>query len=160
MPREPEFSSKVNGKDADPWAFISDAVSATVETDLEVLPSFFETVLNANGSIRNIHGDNLSVGHLFRATFDGMADIFYDCACSVWPERSWRNLVFSGGVAFKLKILREVIRARFDIEYRLSPFPEDTLFGLLALARAFSGGGTTIEEAGKVLRPATKHSKV
>ena len=145
-------TSGLNVTDADRWAFIAAAMNATVKTDPEVLPSFLETLPRMNEAIRNIRGDNLSVGHLFRATFEDMAAIFFECACSLWPERSWKKLVFSGGVAFKLGILREVIQARFGAEYRLSPFPEDTLFGLLVLARAFSGINRSVEEASNVLR--------
>ena len=99
--------------------------------------------------ISNIRGDNLTAGHLFRAAFKNMAEKYYTCALRLWPERSWKNLVFSGGLACKLEVLRETIQKRFGTDYRLTPFVEDTLFGLLVLASVFSGRAKSVEELTK-----------
>ncbi len=92
------------------------------------------------------------MGHLFRAAFQNMADSFYDCAVQLDPNESWKNLLLSGGLACKLDILRRAIQKRFDTTYRLPPNEEDTLFGLLILATAFSGKATSLEEVANNLR--------
>ncbi|HUZ97160.1 MAG TPA: hypothetical protein VMU57_19830 [Edaphobacter sp.] len=120
--------------------------------DLRAELYFFAGPFGDRGSISNIRGDNLTVGHLFRAAFNNMADTYHQCALRIWPERSWRNLVFSGGLAFKLEVLREIIRKRFQTDYRLAPCAEDTLLGLLALALVFSGRLTSVEQAMAALR--------
>jgi len=81
-----------------------------------------------------------------------MADEYHTCALRLWPEGSWKNIVFSGGLVCKLEVLREAIRKRFGADYRISPVMEDTLFGLLILARVFSGRAKSVEEATKDLR--------
>jgi hypothetical protein len=81
-----------------------------------------------------------------------MADSFYACAVRLSPEKSWKNLLFSGGVACKLEILRRVIQQRFAASYRITPFEEDTLFGLLILASVFSGRARSVEELTHQLR--------
>ena len=102
--------------------------------------------------ISNIRGDNLTLGHLFRAAFKHMADSYYACALRLWPEKSWKNIVFSGGLACKLEVLRESIQRRFKTDCRLAPFAEDTLFGLLMLAEVFSGRARSVEEIAGEMR--------
>jgi len=136
----------------DPWAFIAHAAREVADTDLEVDLTFFTGPDGDRGMISNIRGDNLTVGHLFRAAFKDMADDYHACALRLWPERSWKNLVFSGGLACKLEVLREAIQKKFGTDYRLSPFMEDTLFGLLILALVFSGRAKSVEEVTEELR--------
>jgi len=136
----------------DPWPSIVKAGRKVKDTDLEVDLSFFRTPHGDRGGISNIRGDNLTLGHLFRAAFKNMADNSYDCAIRLWPERSWKSLVFSGGLACKLEVLRQTIQKRFATDYRIAPFAEDTLFGLLILASVFSGRAKSVEELTHQLR--------
>lgn len=136
----------------DAWATIARAVREVKNTDLDVDLSFFPTPLGHRGRITNIRGDNFTLGHLFRAAFKNMANCFYDCAIRLWPEKSWKRAVFSGGLAARLEVLREIIQGRFGTDYRLTPFAEDTLFGLLILASVFSGRTGSVEELTKQLR--------
>jgi hypothetical protein len=52
----------------------------------------------------------------------------------------------------KLEALRRVIQKRFHSEYRMAPFAEDTLTGLLVMALAFSGNAASIDAATNDLR--------
>jgi sugar (pentulose or hexulose) kinase len=136
----------------DPWEAIARAADEVAETDLEVDLNFFPTPRGDRGRIANIRGDNLTPGHLFRAAFKNMADSFHDCALRLNPDRSWKGLLLSGGLACKLAVLRKVIQHRFEASYRLPPFDEDTLFGLLILATAFSGRTKSIGTLTQQLR--------
>jgi sugar (pentulose or hexulose) kinase len=138
----------------DPWDAIARAAEEVADTDLQVDLSFFPTPRGDRGRIANIRGDNLTLGHLFRAAFKNMADNFYDCAVRLSPEKSWKSLLFSGGLACKLEVLRRVIQQRFAASYRITPFEEDTLFGLLILASVFSGRAKSVEELTRELRAA------
>jgi sugar (pentulose or hexulose) kinase len=145
--------AKAEGLDLkDPWGTIAGAVKSVSETDLEVDLNFFPTPLGDCGRIANIRGNNLTLGHLFRAAFKNMADIFYDCAVRLNPQKSWQRLLFSGGLASKLGVLRNVIQRRFGASCRTTPFEEDTLFGLLILASVFSGRAPSIEGMTEKLR--------
>jgi len=89
----------------------------------------------------------LTVGHLFRASFQNMADNFYAGALRISKNHEWQKLVFSGGLVKKLEILRKMICHKFQADYRLSAFSEDTLLGLLILSLVFSGKiGSSIDE--------------
>ncbi len=136
----------------DPWATIAEAVQEVHDTDLDVDLNFFPTPLGDRGRISNIRGGNLTLGHLFRGAFKNMADRFYDCALRLWPDQSWRKVVFSGGLATKLEALREMIQKKFGTDCRLTPFPEDTLFGLLILASVFSGRAESVEKLSQQIR--------
>jgi sugar (pentulose or hexulose) kinase len=136
----------------DPWGTVAQAVRGVKDTDLEVDLNFFPTPLADRGRISNIRGDNFTLGHLFRGAFKNMASRFYECAIRLWPEKSWGKVVFSGGLAWKLDALREAIQERFGTDCRLTPFAEDTLFGLLILASVFSGRAGSVEELSTQLR--------
>ena len=97
-------SQGVNLKD--PWESFAQAAEDVDDTDLEVDLNFFPTPRGDRGRIANIRQDNLTMGHLFRAAFQNMADSFYDCAVRLDPGKSWKNLLLSGGLACKLEVLR------------------------------------------------------
>ncbi len=136
----------------DPWQYIADATLEVDDTDLEVDLNFFSSPFGDRGSICNIRQDNLTVGHLFRAAFNNMTERYYDCALRIWPERVWQRLVFSGGLVGKLEALRQVICKRFESDYRMAPYAEDTLMGLMIMALAFSGKAGSIKQATDELR--------
>ena len=128
------------------------AVSEVIDTDLDVDLSFFHRPHGNRGRISNIRGDNLTLGYLFRAAFKNMAEDYFDCALRLWPERSWKSLVFSGGLASKLEVLRQTIQKRFATDCRSTPFAGDTPFGLLVLASVFSGRAKSVGELTQQLR--------
>ena len=136
----------------DPWSYIAHEAMGVADTDLRVDLNFFASPFGDRGAISNIRQDNLTVGHLFRAAFNNMTERYYDCALRIWPDRAWQKLVFSGGLICKLEALRQVIQKRFQTDYRLAPYAEDTLVGLLVLALAFSGRATSIDQAMNDLR--------
>ena len=136
----------------DYWAYITRAVSETQETDLRVNLAFFRSVCGDQGSFSNIRENNLSVGHVFRAAFENMANNYYECALRLSPARAWKSLVFSGGLAQKLSALREIIAQKFQVGYRVSPSSEDTLLGLLVLACVFTEEAKTLGQATERIR--------
>jgi sugar (pentulose or hexulose) kinase len=141
---------------ADPWENITEAVDTVTDTDLAVDLNIFPSPDGRCGKIDGIRADNLSIGHLFRAAFRGMADNYYGCAVKLWPEQRWNKLVLSGGLACKMQALREEIQKRFATGYRLTPEAEDTLFGLLILASVFSGRAKSVQQVSNELRARLK----
>jgi len=127
----------------DPWNFIQSAAQAVQATDLSVDLDFFSSAGNRRGRISSIGSNNLKIGHIFRAAFLNMAESFYECATKLWPEQAWKNLLFSGGVATKLEVLRKAIQAQFNAPFRIAPIEEDTLNGLLLLARMIARPGNS-----------------
>jgi sugar (pentulose or hexulose) kinase len=138
----------------DPWQWIAKAAADAPDAGLEVDLSFFGPPRLGKGQIANIRGSNLTVGQLFRAAFKHMAEANYRHALRLWPEKAWKNLLFSGGLACKLEVLRRIIQQRFAARCRIAPFDEDTLFGLLILASVYSGRARSVEEFSRELRDA------
>jgi sugar (pentulose or hexulose) kinase len=140
------------GGAADPWPAIHAAAVAAGDTDLNVDLAFFPSPVGQRGAITNIHTDNLTIGHLFRAALRNMADNYQTCARRLSPEQDWQTLVFSGGLAHHLPLLRELVLARLPGPARLSVVTEDTLAGLLALTLVLTGEAATVEAAAESLR--------
>jgi sugar (pentulose or hexulose) kinase len=138
----------------DPWPYIIQAAAGVAgrNKDLHVNLAFFNSSCGDHGEITHIREEELSVGHLFRAAFQNMADNYYASALRLSPEKEWSNLVFSGGLAQKIPVLREMILDKFQVGYRICPTTEDTLLGLLALALVFSRRLETVAEATELLR--------
>jgi hypothetical protein len=132
-----EFGTGTGFSPDDVWTYI-DKTAEAAETDLEVDLSFYPGPAGNQGSIRNIREHNLTVGSLFRAAFGNMAQTYQRLAERLWPEQAWTRIVFSGGLAQKSEALRTSILREFGGGYRMSPSAEDTMAGLLVLARAFS----------------------
>ncbi len=143
----------------DAWDYLTRAAEQVAETDLRVDLSFYASTTGMSGSIRNIREDNLSAGHLFRAAYENIAENFYIQALRLSPGREWRRLVFSGGLVQKIPLLHRLIVERFGspggqaprgrglAPSRMSPTPEDSLTGLLALALVCSGEAGSVSAA-------------
>ena len=132
----------------DPWGTaLARAAQVADGGGLAVDPAFYAGSMGDHGTIANLREENMTVGHLFRALFAGMADNYARAAARIAPGRDWSRLVFSGGVAMKTPLLRRLIMDRLGSEHRLAPVDEDTLFGLLVLARAFAGRSPTVAAA-------------
>jgi sugar (pentulose or hexulose) kinase len=147
-----ELASAQNIKLNDPWPVIEQAVAAVTDTDLAVDLAFFPSPVGQRGSISNIREDNLTVGQLFYAAFRNMADNYQACALRLSPNQDWHRLVFSGGLAQRLELLRRMILAKLECPHRLVATAEDTLLGLLALALVIDGRAPSVEAATQILR--------
>lgn len=136
---------------SDPWGYAAEEASRVGETDLRVDLSFYASIKGNRGAVENIGEENLTVGHLFRAAFQGMRDNYWEQAHRLDPGGSWNRLVFSGGVAQKAALLRDIICERFNKPGRVSVSSEDTLAGLLAMALVCDGRAGTIRDATTML---------
>lgn len=119
----------------DPWNVIAREVEQCAATELDVNLAFFASAVGDRGHIANICLEDLSVGSLFRAAFQHMADNYERCADRLSPARAWNRIVLSGGLPQKLPLLRNLIAERFRCPIRIVETPEETLQGLLRLAQ-------------------------
>jgi sugar (pentulose or hexulose) kinase len=136
---------------ADPWGYVGQAAAQAGPTRMRADLAFFNSSCGDRGAFTEIREEELTVGHIFRAAFQNMTDNYHACALRISPERGWESLVFSGGLAQKFPVLRDLICQRFAAPFRMCPSSEDTLLGLLALALAFTGRAATVEEAAAAL---------
>jgi sugar (pentulose or hexulose) kinase len=133
----------------DPWAQIAQAAARAPDNDLMVDLSFFggAGASHGSGSISNIREDNFDVGSLFRAAFRMMAERYAACVGDLSAVARTERIVFSGGVAMKLGVLRQMIVERIGLPHRQSRHEEDALMGLLSVALVCSGQIRAIAEA-------------
>ncbi|MBX3083905.1 MAG: hypothetical protein KF716_19880 [Anaerolineae bacterium] len=144
---------------SDPWEYITRAAEAASKPDMRVHLAFYSTPVGDHGEITNIQEGELTVGHLFRAAFESMAANYLTCARRLSPDQAWQQIAFSGGLAQKIALLRQLISEQFGVPYRMAPHTEDTLFGLLALGMAFTGRTRTVQSATKILANATSSTR-
>jgi sugar (pentulose or hexulose) kinase len=144
----------------DPWGYIARAAAEAGPTNMRADLAFFNSSCGDHGAFTNIREEELTVGHIFRAAFENMTGNYYAAArrVAVGAGEDWRGLVFSGGLAQKFDVLRELICKRFAVPYRLCPTSEDTMLGLLALALAYTGRTPGVQAAMELLL-ATYHEK-
>jgi xylulokinase len=121
------------------WRYVEPAIRSVNQTDVRASIAFYPGPCGERGFVQNLNEANLGIGHLFRAVFDSMATNYESCALRLDPARSAQRIVFSGGVARRFEFLRECIADTLKLPYRLSPHPEDTLYGLLVRAQALLG---------------------
>ena len=117
------------------WSKIEAAVAASPATDLRASLTFHAGPLGSAGFLANLHEGNLRVGHVFRAAFESLARNYETCARQLSGSRLPSGIVFSGGVVRRLSLVRDLTAAALGLPHRLSPHPEDTLYGLMVLAR-------------------------
>ena len=135
------------------WRHIVREVASVSATDLRAGIAFYPGPSGAAGFLENLHEGNLRVGHVFRAAFESMARNYEECARAL-TGRAMKGVVFSGGVARRLPPVRELTAAALGLPWRLSPHGEDTLFGLMVLARAWSGRDASVRAATETVRAA------
>ena len=143
-----ELPSRAGSPLQNPWELVQRAVAETDSTDLDVDLSFFDNRTARTGAVRNISEHNLTVGHLFRAALERMANDYCGHADALpMPEGGWKRLVFSGGIADGLPFLRELIESRLCVPSRVSSIHEHTMNGLLVLGLRSSGRAECLEAA-------------
>lgn len=122
---------------ANSWSLIAAATEASrgaggLSCDL----GFFASAMGDRGRIEGITTENLTVGNLFCAAFDFMADSYLACSRRLATTPGWDRLAVSGGLVQAFPALRQRIADRFRLPMREVPEQEETLMGLLKLARA------------------------
>jgi sugar (pentulose or hexulose) kinase len=130
----------------EPWPYLLRAAEVAPDSELRVHLGFFSGAEGEPGAIEGIREANLTAGGLFRAAFRHMAASYEAATLRLLPDRAWRQVVLSGGLAHQSQLLRELIAARFAAPIRLAP-SEDTLSGLLALALVCAGHAASVAEA-------------
>ena len=137
---------------ADPWDYILAQAEQVPSTVLKLNPAFYFSALGQEGSLTHIREEELTVGALFRAAFSGMADNYETCAARLSPQRDWARIVFSGGLALKSELLRQLICHRLGANHRVAATEEDVLLGLLILGLRFTGRSRSVLEAMQQVR--------
>ncbi|MBX3412436.1 MAG: hypothetical protein KF708_07100 [Pirellulales bacterium] len=119
----------------DPWGTIARAVEDESSGELEVDLSFFAGAAESGGYVRGMRGDQITLGALFRGAFRHMADQYEQAARRLLATTACRGIVISGGLPQRMPRLRRMIVERFAWPDRMATPTEETLTGLLRLAR-------------------------
>jgi xylulokinase len=118
----------------DPWAQVARLAAATPPPRLRANLAFFPSAVGDEGGFDQLTEDELKAGPLFHAAFRSMASNYLQAAHRIAPQ-GWSQVVFSGGLVQKLPVLQAIILEQLASGHRLAPQAEDTLQGLMQLAR-------------------------
>jgi len=121
---------------ANSWRLIAAATENAGGGGLRCDLGFFASAMGDRGRIEGITTENLTVGNLFCAAFDFMADSYLECSRRLGATPRWNRLAVSGGLVQAFPALRRRLADRFAMPMRETTEQEETLVGLLKLARA------------------------
>lgn len=124
------------------WQKISDKVKECRESDLEIDLSFFDSATGNHGFISNIVENNLSVGNIFRAAIEQMAETYHSIVQQMSDQNDFDEIVFSGGLTTRFTPLRDSIAVRFPHKKIVDFKGEDaSLQGLYYLCQTINHEG-------------------
>ena len=113
------------------WQFIQESTATATGGGLTCDLSFFASAMGSDGRISGITTENLTVGNLFHAAFEFMADSYLTCSRRLSPQPTWNQLAISGGLVQSFGPLRKNIEARFGLPIREVAEQEESLLGLM-----------------------------
>ena len=116
------------------WQLIQQATETSTDNGLSCDLSFFASAMGCDGRISGITTENLTVGNLFHAAFEFMADSYLTCSRRMSPHPTWDQIAISGGLVQSFASLRRKIEARFPLPIRDVAEQEETLLGLMPTA--------------------------
>lgn len=120
---------------SDSWAIIAKQTEASSGDGLRCDLSFFASAMGCDGRIEGITTENLTVGNLFQAAFEFMADSYLTCSQRLNRNPDWKQLAVSGGLVQRFASLRTKLTARFPLPFREIAEQEETLLGLWKIAK-------------------------
>jgi len=116
------------------WQLIAHAAENSTGNGLTCDLSFFSSAMGNDGHISGITTENFTVGNLFQAAFEFMAESYLVCSKRLSPQPQWDRLAVSGGLVQAFSSLRTKLQARFPWPMREVAEQEETLTGLLRIA--------------------------
>jgi len=122
------------------WKLISEATERATGDGLICDLSFFASAMGNNGRIDHITTENLTVGNLFQAAFEFMADSYLTCSQRLSESPTWSRIAISGGLVQAFPSLRQKLQKRFSWPMREVAEQEETMMGLLYWAREVANG--------------------
>ncbi len=134
------------------WEYIQREVEKLSDTNLNVSITFYDGPLGNSGHIANMQENNMTVGNVFLAAFNSMAENYYECALRLSPEQGWDLIVFSGGLVSKIPASQKIIIQKFgNIPWYINETQEDTLLGLLTIVMKISNIKQSLFEAASLV---------
>lgn len=135
------------------WEAVQASLATVDSRGLTADCSFFKSEYSDHGRIDGIYFDNLTLGTVMSAAFEDIARTYRaaldrlggsaaaagiaDGSCAGRVDR----LVFSGGVANRLPLLRQAIMRQLGISRSIDPIDNEVFVGLYRLALHLENGG-------------------
>lgn len=116
------------------WETIAEKMHEVDATELRASIALHSSPVGSSGSLQNITLENLTVGHVFLAACESMAENYHQQSQRLSAFAPWEQLVVSGGLSAALPKLLGILQSQFQLPVRES-LGEETLLGLARLAQ-------------------------
>lgn len=139
----------VNNK-VDLWKKLSNLIESRKESNgLKSNITFFKNNFTGviSGNFTNITEDNWTVENMFVSALESIAGNFKIVYNRLQKGRNINKITFSGGLARKLPLLRNLIKEKLNKKSYLAPYKEETLTGLFIISLFIERGFKNIKEA-------------
>ncbi len=113
-----ELSPVESTSAGDVWPYILAQAAAATESTLSAELTFFSGPLGEEGKLSGMRLENMTIGHVFRAAIQSMARNYAHCARQLDPQQSWQRIVFSGGLANRIELLRTLVLSQLPGAHR------------------------------------------
>ena len=134
------------------WDYFFRKAEETAVSDIDINLAFFPGAVTGPGHLRKLTEDNLTVGHIARASLEHMACCYDQFGRRISSDAAWTRLVFSGGIAQKSTLLRRLIAEKMNSAFRSAGISEDALYGMVVLGRVIAGLNRTVAESSESVR--------
>lgn len=117
------------------WKLIAEQADRASGDGLRCDLSFFASAMGCDGRIEGINTENLTIGNLFHAAFEFMANSYVTCSRRISAVPTWNQVAISGGLVQSFASLRQKLHDLFPMPFREVAEQEETMLGLLKIAR-------------------------
>ena len=131
----------------DPWAYALEQAESSLDAEVKVGLGFYPGRVLFPGYSKGLTESNMPVGAVFAAALQQMATHYDQFASQLCPNRDWSKVVFSGGLAQKSALLRQLTLDRLGDSHRIVSTTDETLLGLTLIARSISGLDSSVGKA-------------
>ena len=131
----------------DPWAYALEQAESSLDAEVQVGLGFYPGRIAYPGYINGLTESNMNIGAVFAAALQQMATHYEQFATQIYPNRDWSSVVFSGGLAQKSALLRQLILNRLGDSHRIVSTTDETLLGLTLIGRSISGLDSSVGKA-------------
>jgi len=131
----------------DPWAYALEQAESSLDAEVQVGLGFYPGRISYPGYINGLTESNMNIGAVFAAALQQMATHYEQFATQIYPNRDWSSVVFSGGLAQKSALLRQLILNRLGDSHRIVSTTDETLLGLTLIGRSISGLDSSVGKA-------------
>ena len=135
------------------WDVVKNETLSTDSRGLKINANFFNNLNEQPGSIGQINSGNLTVGTLFSALYEDIAESYVRAAGKLFNNTgSIKRIVYSGGVSNRIAAVRYAIEKRFGVDNSSLSMEDEVFIGFYLLALKLENPDYDFMQCGEYLK--------